>query len=133
MSAQSARRHRLRHIELQLEQTVSRLQAALSVPPEQLGASHARVQELEQENLRLRAEIDMLKAQLGVSPIDNNGRRTMPFGNSTSDLPKAREGKRRRLSADTPADQNLYLASVSVPRSPFPQRWRRRRGRQRCC
>ncbi|KZV91345.1 hypothetical protein EXIGLDRAFT_837176 [Exidia glandulosa HHB12029] len=113
-NAKAQARHRAKrkaYIE-QLEQTVSRLQAALSVPPEQLGASNARVQELEQENMRLHAEIDMLKAQLGMSPVDHPARRTsMPFGNSTADLPRAREGKRRRLSADTSVDANLYLAT----------------------
>lgn len=139
-NAKAQARHRAKrkaYIE-QLEQTVSRLQAALAVPPEQLGGAHARLHELEQENLRLRTEVELLRAQLGVpnSPVDAVRRGALGFGNSTSDLPGAREGKRRRLSADT-VDPNMYLASALFPTiSPLPapvsgRQRRRRHGRCR--
>ncbi|KAH7106883.1 hypothetical protein BKA62DRAFT_220039 [Auriculariales sp. MPI-PUGE-AT-0066] len=122
-NAKAQARHRAKrkaYIE-SLEQTVARLQAAVSGTSD----SHSRVTDLEQENLRLRSENDMLKVQLGFSPLDSARRPSGATGlhggsypsNATGDA--HRDLKRRRTSADGTGDPSpSFLASPFIPCNP---------------
>ncbi|KAF9516075.1 hypothetical protein BS47DRAFT_1341419 [Hydnum rufescens UP504] len=111
-NARAQARHRAKrkaYIE-QLEENVTQLQAAMNARSSEgmgPGTSSARLIELEQENLRLRQEINHLRGQLAellpLSPTQT------PVMNGPNDEYGSRDSKRRKRSMDEP-----FSASASV-------------------
>lgn len=94
---------------------MTRLQAAQG--PHQ--PSQSKVLELEEENARLRHEIQRLRAQVdmlsGGGPGTSNHRASTPMALMDDNDPFGDRMKKRKMSSD----MEVFLASASVP-SPLP-------------
>jgi hypothetical protein len=108
---------------LQLEQTVTKLQTALALSPEQVAAlppPTLRIRQLEQENAKLMRENEELRRQLHMQtrrpslmtdPHFDMARRGSFQSSMSSDYPD-RELKRRRLSQNV---DGVYLVGFFFP------------------
>jgi len=127
-NAKAQARHRAKrkaYIE-QLEQTVTKLQTALALSPEQVAAlppPTLRIRQLEQENTKLIRENEELRRQLHMQtrrpslmtdPHLDMARRGSFQSSMSSDYPD-RELKRRRLSQNV---DGVYLSSSQTPSPP---------------
>ncbi|KAI9507116.1 hypothetical protein F5148DRAFT_1208135 [Russula earlei] len=127
-NAKAQARHRAKrkaYIE-QLEQTVTKLQTALALSPEQVAAlppPTLRIRQLEQENSKLIREIDELRRQLHMQtrrpslmtdPHFDIARRGSFQSSISSDYPD-RELKRRRVSQNI---DGVYLSPSQTPSPP---------------
>ncbi|KAH9955411.1 hypothetical protein BC827DRAFT_1236913 [Russula dissimulans] len=127
-NAKAQARHRAKrkaYIE-QLEQTVTKLQTALALSPEQVAAlppPTLRIRQLEQENSKLMRENDELRRQLQMQtrrpplmtdPHFDIARRGSFQSSISSDYPD-RDLKRRRLSQNV---DGVYLSPSQTPSPP---------------
>jgi hypothetical protein len=127
-NAKAQARHRAKrkaYIE-QLEQTVTKLQTALALSPEQVAAlppPTLRIRQLEQENSKLHRENDELRRQLHMQtrrpslmtdPHFDVTRRGSFQSSMSSDYPD-RDLKRRRLSQNV---DGVYLSPSQTPSPP---------------
>jgi hypothetical protein len=127
-NAKAQARHRAKrkaYIE-QLEQTVTKLQTALALSPEQVAAlppPTLRIRQLEQENTKLMRENEELRRQLHMQtrrpslmtdPHFDMARRGSFQSSMSSDYPD-RELKRRRLSQNV---DGVYLSPSQTPSPP---------------
>jgi hypothetical protein len=127
-NAKAQARHRAKrkaYIE-QLEQTVTKLQTALALSPEQVAAlppPTLRIRQLEQENTKLIRENEELRRQLHMQtrrpslmtdPHLEMARRGSFQSSMSSDYPD-RELKRRRLSQNV---DGVYLSPSQTPSPP---------------
>jgi len=127
-NAKAQARHRAKrkaYIE-QLEQTVTKLQTALALSPEQVAAlppPTMRIRQLEQENSKLMRENDELRRQLHMQtrrpslmtdPHFDIARRGSFQSSISSDYPD-RDLKRRRLSQNV---DGVYLSPSQTPSPP---------------
>ncbi|KAH9983376.1 hypothetical protein BJV74DRAFT_850526 [Russula compacta] len=127
-NAKAQARHRAKrkaYIE-QLEQTVTKLQTALALSPEQVAAlppPTLRIRQLEQENTKLLRENDELRRQLHMQtrrpslmtdPHFDIARRGSFQSSMSSDYPD-RDLKRRRLSQNV---DGVYLSPSQTPSPP---------------
>lgn len=127
-NAKAQARHRAKrkaYIE-QLEQTVTKLQTALALSPEQVAAlppPTLRIRQLEQENSKLMRENDELRRQLHMQtrrpslmtdPHFDIARRGSFQSTMSSDYPD-RDIKRRRLSQNV---DGVYLSPSQTPSPP---------------